>query len=112
MPGAGGQDDDIAGADGNLVATFAAEDQARLAGREAEDLVGGRVVVVKFVDPVAPLRRPAVALEKSLARRGSVTGSTQNAPIEQHWEFLVVRYPAVLLKMQDFRLGDLAASRW
>lgn len=37
-----------------------------MAGCEAENLVGGGVVVVEGVDAVAPLRRPAVAFEDLL----------------------------------------------
>jgi hypothetical protein len=63
MARAGRQQGDVPRGDRDLVATRAAEHETRAAGGESQHLVRVGVIVVKGVDPVAPLGRPAVALE-------------------------------------------------
>ena len=62
-------------------ATLPAEAHLRLAGGDAEHLVGGRMVVVEGEDAVPPAIAPAIAVEQILegARRGS-PAATSMAP--------------------------------
>jgi hypothetical protein len=95
VAGVGGEHGDVADVDGDFVAVFASEHQVRGARDEAEDLVRGRVVVVKVVDAVAPLRRQSVAGEDGLkGRSGIVALALQCAAIEEDGQVLVVGHPA------------------
>ena len=81
-----------------------AEQEARTARREAEDLVRRGVVVVEVVDPVAPLRRPALAPEESLEGGGGIGGAGDDGrPVEEDRQVGIVRHPAVA--GQHERLG-------
>ena len=69
MAGAGRQQGDVPRRDRDLVAARAAEHETRLSRGEAQHLVRVGVIVVKGIDAVAPLRRPAVAPEQILECR-------------------------------------------
>ena len=103
MAGAGRQQDDIPRRDGDLVAARAAEHETRTAGGEAQHLVRVGVIVVKGVDPVAPLGRPAVAPEQILECRCRIAPRNGHGlAIEQHRQAWIVRHPAVGGELQDF----------
>jgi hypothetical protein len=72
VAGASGKNEDIAGVNSDSLAAFAAEDKIRVTGCEAEDFVGGRVVVMEGVDAIAPLRWPSVGREDSFHVGGEV----------------------------------------
>lgn len=100
----GGEDEDISGVDGDRLASFAAEDEVGVAVGEAQYLVGGGVVVVEGVDPVAPLGRPSVGGEGALHLTGQVDVGFERASIEQNRK-RAVGHPAVWLQMNLLR-GD------
>ncbi len=96
---AGGEKEDVAGAEGELAAGRwasllsglgavwgAAEDEAGLASGEAQDLMRGGVVVVVGVDAVAPLGRPAVGGEEGLHAGGGVACGGDGGAVEQDGE--------------------------
>jgi len=86
--------------------TIAAENQRRGPGGESQDLVRGGVVMVKTVDSVAPLGRPAVMEEKLFEMRGGVIAVRRDdGPIKQDGQVVVVRHPSVLLEPQCFRIA-------
>ena len=66
MPGAGGQDRDVAGRDLEFLAAVAAEANPGVAARDAERFVHRRVIVQIIVDAVAPHIAPAIGAEQSL----------------------------------------------
>ena len=66
MPGACGEDGDIARRNFKLTAVVAAEPHPRMAARDAERLVNRRMVVQIIVDAVAPHLAPAIGAEQSL----------------------------------------------
>jgi hypothetical protein len=73
-------------------------------GGEAEDFVRGGVVVVEGIDAVAPLRRPAVAVEEGFAGRGGVAAGGEGAAIKKHGKAWIVGHPAVGFEMEDLWL--------
>ena len=56
-----GQQRNISGAQFDLMPAFAAQQYARVAFRKTENFVCRGMVVVIIIDPVPPLRRPAVS---------------------------------------------------
>src|SRR5581483_8241060 len=76
------------------------------AGPDAKHLVRSRVIVMKAVDAVAPLRWPAIARKERLKDRGRIvaTGRERSA-IEQHRQMRIVRHPAISLKLQQLRFS-------
>ena len=96
MAGARRQQGDVPRRDRDLVAARAAEHETRAAGGEAQHLVHVGVIVVKGIDPVAPLGRPAVAPEQILERRCRIAARDGHGlAIEQHRQAWIVRHPAV-----------------
>jgi len=104
VAGAGGENEDISGLDGDGLATFAAEDEVGVTTGEAQDLVGGGMIVVEGVDPVAPLRRPSVGGKGALHVSGQVAVGFEHTSIEQNRK-RAVGHPAVWLQMNLLR-GD------
>src|SRR5437879_10386199 len=80
---AGGEYEDIAGVDGDGFAPFSAEDEVGVAGGESQDFVRGGVVVVKVIDSVAPLWRPAVGSEEALHFVREITACWKGVAVEQ-----------------------------
>lgn len=110
VAGAGGKKEDVAGAEGELAAgrqTFpgAAEDEAGFAAGKAEDFVGGGVEVVKGVDAVSPLRRPAIGGEEGLHAGGGVACGWHGGAVEQDGQAGVVGHPAVRMEQDGFGGG-------
>src|SRR6266480_5186171 len=98
MPGAGGQDRNIAGGNFQHLALVAAEAHLRMAARDAEHLMHGGVIVHKIVDAVAPHRAPAVGAEQSFNRLfGMVVVDSDHALVDQEWH-RVVRHEAVVFE--------------
>jgi hypothetical protein len=103
MPCSGGEHNDVASSKGKLVATRTSKNDARAAGCYSENLVGGRVVVVKVVDAVAPLGRPAVSKEGSLELRSGIgCGQIESAVIEQDRKAIVVGDPCIAGELESF----------
>jgi len=108
VAGAGGEGDDVAGVEGEVVAglftpsatSWAAEGDADFAGGYAEDLVGGGVEVVEGVDAVAPLRGPAVGGEGLFHGGGGLFcgGVGEGVAVEEDGEVRVVGHPSVGLE--------------
>src|SRR5215467_8344587 len=102
MAGAGRQQGHIARGDRNLVATGPSQHEPRAPGGEAQHLVRIAMVVVKAIDAVAPLRRPAVAPKQLLKRgRGIATPDGHYLSVEQHWQARIVGHTVVGAKLQD-----------
>ncbi len=68
----------------------------------AKHLMGGGMIVMKIVNAVAPLGRPAVTL-KSFFQDSCRIGSVRlnSAAIEQHGELFIVGHPSVARKLDD-----------
>ena len=95
------QQRDVAGLEHQLVATLAAQHQPPRSSGKTQHLMRGRVIVMKIVDSVPPLRWPAIALESRLHRRGHVPARREHAPIQQNGKFFVIGHPAILVKLQS-----------
>ncbi len=84
MPGAGGQDRDIAGCNFDLLAVVAAEPHPRMAAGDAERLMHRGVVVQIIIDAVAPHLAPAIGAEQSLdGFLGVTVGDVDRALVDQ-----------------------------
>ncbi len=97
---ASGESDDVSGAQGEIATagSGAAERDVDLTGGDTEDLVGGGVEMMKGVDAVAPLRRPAGGVEGAFhggGEGGWIGRWGEGAAIEEDGEVGVVGYPAV-----------------
>jgi predicted enzyme related to lactoylglutathione lyase len=90
MPGAGGQDDHVAGLDLERPPLRAAELDRGVAADHGEHLVRRRVEVVEVEDPVDPRAAPAAGREELLGLRGA-RHRGGDVPIEEHREARVVR---------------------
>lgn len=111
MPGSSWKDSDIPGSHYDLMAVLAAEHEPRLTACETEDLVRSRVIVMKVIDAIAPLRRPAIALKKIFKMRCGISSRYRNSiPIKEHWKVLIVRHPAIARQLQRFRPGGAGES--
>jgi hypothetical protein len=76
VPGPCRQHDHIPGEKLKASAERAAEDHVRAARGDAEHLMGGRVEMVKVVDPVTPCAAPSVVGEQLLVGGGAASRST------------------------------------
>ena len=104
VPGARRQHHHVAGANRDFTAVLAAQHQSRLTAGHAQHFMRGRVVVMKAIDAVAPLRRPAILSEDRLKIRCRIPSGTGDcAPIEQRRQVFVVRHPPVFRESKDFR---------
>ena len=98
MPGAGGQDGDVAGGDFQRLAFVAAELHARMAAGDAERLVHGGMVVQIIIDAVAPHRAPAMGAEQPLDGFFRViVGDVHRALVDQERQ-RIIGYEAVVLE--------------
>ena len=96
MPCPGWQHGNVTGLHRDFAAAFSAQHQARMASRKSENLVRRGVVVVKIVDAIAPLRRPAVSLKSLLENQGWIgPRGLKGAMIDHNREALVVGHPLV-----------------
>ena len=95
------QQRDIARLQHKFVTTLAAQDQPARSSGKTQHFMRGRVIVVKIVDSIPPLRWSAVALESSLHCRGHIPTLRERTTIQQNWKFFVIRHPAILMKLQS-----------
>jgi hypothetical protein len=72
MAGPGWHDDNITGADFELMPILAAQHQFGVAARETKHFMRRGVIVVKVVNAVTPLWRPTVKLEPRFEVSGGV----------------------------------------
>lgn len=106
MAGSSREEGDVSSAEGDFVTVFAAEHEACVTGGEAEDFMGGGVVVMEIVDAVTPLGRPAVASEKLFEEGSRIgLGGVQDGAVEEDGEPFVVGHPAVAGEMEAFGFG-------
>jgi hypothetical protein len=90
------QHSNISGVHCDFMPAFPAEHQAPLPSHKTQDLVRRGVVVVKIVDAIAPLRRPAVPLKSLLENQGWIgPRGLKGAMIDHNREALVVGHPPV-----------------
>ena len=78
MAGAGGQQHHVTSADFNGMSVGPAEHQLRMTNGNPEHFMALGVVVVIVVNPVAPLRWPAIGVESLLEQRGRVVAFDGN----------------------------------
>ena len=98
MPGAGGQDRNVARRDLDLLAAVTAEADPRMAARDAERFVNRGVVVQIIVDAVAPHVAPAIGAEQSLdGLFGMVVIDVDGALVDQK-RHRIVGHAAVVLE--------------
>jgi hypothetical protein len=69
VPGSSWEDGYISGLDGNCVAALSTQHDPGVAGCEAEDFVGGRVVVMEIVDAIPPLGGASHSAQKPVRVR-------------------------------------------
>ena len=106
MAGPGRKNHNIPRVDCDLMSTGATQNEARATDREAEHLVGVGVIVMEAVYAVAPLRRPAVTLERVLEGRSRIASfSRDGLAVEQHRQVRIVRHPTIGVQSQNFRHG-------
>jgi len=108
MPNPGRYDDDVARVDLHLPALFAAEVYEGRAGIDAQHFMGGAVIVMKGIDPVAPGIGPVVGGEGVFEPAGAVVfAGGEDVPIEEEWE-AAVGDGAVVFEQE--LLGGLSAA--
>lgn len=106
MSGAGGEEGDVSGADRDFVAVFATQHETCVTGGEAENFMGGGVVVMEIVDAVTPLRPPSVASEKLFEEDGGIgLRGVNDGAIKENGEVFVVGHPAVAGEVEAFWFG-------
>ena len=105
VSGTGGQYYDVACFYGEFVPIWSAEHEAGVAGGESQHFVCSGVVMMKVVDAVAPLGRPAVPQE-GLFECGGRIGSARNrlTMVDENGKMIIVGYPTISGEIQDFRL--------
>jgi hypothetical protein len=83
-----------------------AELHANGAFRDPKGFVGGGVIVMKIVDPVAPMRQPAVSQEKALdCIRRVFAIKDKSVSIDNDGQKRIIRNLAVIRKKYRQRLG-------
>ena len=104
MPRSGGENHRIAGMNSDFTAVFTPKHQTRLPAGEPEHLMCSRVVMMKIVNTIAPLSRPAIRRENRFETTRRVGNRTQYRAIDQDREPLVIRHPSIARKAKKFRL--------
>ena len=108
MPGAGGQDGDVAGRDRDLFALVAAEPDDGVTPGDTERFMNRRVVVQIIVDAVPPHRAPAIGAEQALdGFFRMIVGDVDRALVDQERQ-LVVRHQAVVRENNGDRFDIVA----
>ena len=104
MPRSSWENHRIAGMNSDFTTVFTPEHQTRLPAGEPEHLMCSRVVMMKIVNAIAPLSRPAIRVENRLETTCRVGNRTEHGAIDQDGEPLVVRPPSITRKAKKFRL--------
>jgi hypothetical protein len=100
MPSTGRQDDNITGLDFESVSILAAQHQLGVPACKAEHFMRRRMVMVKIVNAVAPLRRPTITLELRFEECSRVAAlNCDGVPIEQDRQVFIVGHPTVAGKL-------------
>ena len=108
MANAGWKNDNITGVNFELVSILAAENELGMPAHNAENFMCRGVIVVKVVNAVTPLWRPAIKLKlrfEGSSRIGTCDGD--RVPVEQNRQIFVIRQPAVPGKSYHLRLHCL-----
>ena len=105
MSGSSRQKRYVACFDDEFAPVRAAEHEARAAAGKSQRLVRGRMVVMKVIDAVPPLRRPSVPPENGFEQGSgiAVAGDLDCALVEEHGKTRIVRDPPVRLKKEALR---------
>jgi hypothetical protein len=102
MAGARREHHNISGIDSELVPSGTTENYARISGGDTEHFVCRGVIVMKIVDPVSPLWRPAITKKSLLEPRGRIgSGQLEDVMVDQDWKSVVVRHPRVTGELQS-----------
>src|SRR5689334_8298829 len=110
MACAGGKYNDVAGIESEFVTAGTAKDYSPLTGCDAEYFMCCRMVVMEVVDPVSPLRWPAIAIEGLFESCSGIrTVEVECTAIENDWKAIVVWDPFVAGKLN--RLGIFGAGQ-
>ncbi len=105
MPGARRQQRHVARIHRLLMPARPTQHQPRRPCHKPQHLMRRRVVMMKRINPIPPLRRPAIRLEYPLARTRRIAARRQNATVEQHRQPFIIRHPSVLPNRQNFCLA-------
>ncbi len=80
----------------HFMAVLAAEHQPRVTAGKAEHLVGRRMVMMKVIHTIPPLRGPSVLTECGLHLRSQLFGrSLGHCAINQNRKIRIIRHPAI-----------------
>jgi hypothetical protein len=106
------QHSNISGVHCDFMPAFPAEHQAPLPSRKTQDLVRRGVEMVKIVDAIAPLRRPAVPLKSLLENQGWIgPRGLKGAMIDHNRKALVVGHPSVARELKHLGLRGFCARK-
>jgi hypothetical protein len=104
LSGSNRQDRDISCFDDHLMSVWTAQHEARAAAGKPQHLVRGRMVVMKVIDTVPPLRRPSVPPEDGFEQgSGIIADDSDDALVKERWRTRIVRDPPVPLKSEALR---------
>ena len=96
VAGAGGQHNYVASLHCDLVSIGSAQHEAGVAGGESQYFMRGGVVMMKVVDAVAPLGRPAVSQEGFFECGGGIgAAGNQLTMVDENGKMIIVGYPTV-----------------
>src|SRR6478672_2464260 len=88
---------------GDFMAALAAQNQSSVTSCKSEYFMRGGVVVMKVINSVPPLRRPAICPKHRFESRRGIGDNTQQRAVQQDRKTLIVRHPTVARKAQDLR---------
>ena len=96
MPGSSWQKGDISGLHKYFMPVLASEHQPSVTAGKAEHFVGRRMVMVKVIHTIAPLRGPSVLTGFRLHLRSQLFGtSLGHCAINQNRKIRIIRHPAI-----------------
>ncbi len=106
MPGSGREHSDVACGNRHFSTRWSAEQQARPARSESQHLMRGGMVMMKGINPIAPLRRPAVFLEETFqCLRGLfIAFIGHGGAVKKHREIRMIGDAVAGRQQQGFRL--------
>src|SRR5580704_5984720 len=100
------KDRDIPSSDIDFTTCGSPQDQPRRTGRKPEHFVCGRMIVMKGINAISPLRGPAGAFEERLEGRSCLFAAARcnHASIQEDGKNRIVWHPVVRVKEKGLRL--------
>lgn len=111
VAGSRGKENDVAGCDLDFPATRPADEEARPAFSNPENLVSTAMVVVMGKDPVAPETEPTIGPEALFDPCGCIFGNVDRLAVDQHGQARIVRYAAAFGEYELFDLHQFLLRR-